>query len=400
MSNKQLKKEEFRCHIYVICKSEDFVTRIQRTALTLSLAFGLALPGVAIAEPLTIVDVLDREIVFEEPIEKVILGDGRQIYSIAPLQKDDPFNKIVAWADNFIDSSSTLWGDYSAKFPAAMDIALIGDITDGDVSPEHLIGFDADVFILPLDSERQAEDANIVETLSQIGIEVVFIDVQEYPRENTDRSLRILGQIFDAEEEAEAFITWREKQFARVTDVIAANEVVRPVVFVDRFGGLPEACCNTYGPNSFGELIDMAGGTNLAAAFVSTTEGALNPEQILASKPEVYFSTGSDLDRPRPTVRVYAGADPEVAQAALKALVERPAFVGSPAVESGRVHAIWHPFDTNPYDVVAFQVLAKWIQPALFADLDPDATFKELHDLFLPVEYKPGYWVSLEPSAP
>ncbi|WP_394890486.1 ABC transporter substrate-binding protein [Mesorhizobium sp. AaZ16] len=41
------------------------------------------------------------------------------------------------------------------------------------------------------------------------------------------------------------------------------------------------------------------------------------------------------------------------------------------------------------------QQLAKWFHPELFADLDPDATFAEYHRRFLPIDYRPGYAVSL-----
>ncbi|MBW8724496.1 MAG: ABC transporter substrate-binding protein, partial [Inquilinus limosus] len=42
--------------------------------------------------------------------------------------------------------------------------------------------------------------------------------------------------------------------------------------------------------------------------------------------------------------------------------------------------------------------LAKWLHPDLFADLDPEATFRTLHERFLPIPYRPGYWVSLSPA--
>ncbi|KWV84508.1 hypothetical protein PFLmoz3_05864 [Pseudomonas fluorescens] len=44
---------------------------------------------------------------------------------------------------------------------------------------------------------------------------------------------------------------------------------------------------------------------------------------------------------------------------------------------------------------MAIQQLAKWFHPTLFADLDPQAAFRELHERFLPVPYEPGYFVSL-----
>ena len=53
-------------------------------------------------------------------------------------------------------------------------------------------------------------------------------------------------------------------------------------------------------------------------------------------------------------------------------------------------------FYNSPYDVIAIQQLAKWIHPQLFADLDPDDTFRRLHQEFLPISYQPGYMIDLE----
>ena len=52
-------------------------------------------------------------------------------------------------------------------------------------------------------------------------------------------------------------------------------------------------------------------------------------------------------------------------------------------------------FYNSPYQFVAIQQMAKWLHPELFRDLDPDQTMRTLYERFLPVSYKPGYWVSL-----
>ena len=44
---------------------------------------------------------------------------------------------------------------------------------------------------------------------------------------------------------------------------------------------------------------------------------------------------------------------------------------------------------------MAVQQLAKWLHPELFEDLDPNATMKELHERFLPIDYETGYWILL-----
>jgi iron complex transport system substrate-binding protein len=75
--------------------------------------------------------------------------------------------------------------------------------------------------------------------------------------------------------------------------------------------------------------------------------------------------------------------------------MKRPAYTGVKAVKDNQVHAVWHQFYNSPYQFVAIQAMAKWLHPELFKDLDPDATFREFHQKFLPLPYKPGYWVSL-----
>ena len=95
-------------------------------------------------------------------------------------------------------------------------------------------------------------------------------------------------------------------------------------------------------------------------------------------------------------VGVGYGADLKEAHRKLENLTKRPAFTGVKAVADGNVHAIWHQFYNNPYQFVAIQEIAKWLHPDLFKDLDPQATFKELHSRFLPLEYKDGYFVSLK----
>ncbi len=76
--------------------------------------------------------------------------------------------------------------------------------------------------------------------------------------------------------------------------------------------------------------------------------------------------------------------------------MQRSGFSGLKAVTDGEVHAVWHQFYGAPYEFAPIQQFAKWFHPDLFADLDPEATFREFHEKFLPIAYKPGYFVSLD----
>ena len=133
--------------------------------------------------------------------------------------------------------------------------------------------------------------------------------------------------------------------------------------------------------------------------YIPGTFGTVNPEQIIASNPDQVIITGGMWEGYVPGgnwVGVGYGADLTEAHRKLENLTKRPAFTGVKAVKDGNIHAIWHQFYNNPYQFVAIQQIAKWLHPDLFADLDPEATFKELHARFLPLDYKPGYFVSLK----
>ncbi len=154
----------------------------------------------------------------------------------------------------------------------------------------------------------------------------------------------------------------------------------------------------SFGPANFGEYVTLAGGINIADGIIPASFGNLNPEQIIAANPQHVVVTGGSWDAYVPRgdwVGVGPGADQAQAREKLQALTTRTAMTGIEAVERGNVHAIWHQFYNSPYYFVAVQQLAKWFHPELFEDLDPEATLDELHDRFLPIDYQPGYWITL-----
>jgi iron complex transport system substrate-binding protein len=140
----------------------------------------------------------------------------------------------------------------------------------------------------------------------------------------------------------------------------------------------------------------------MGTEFIPGTFGTVNAEQVIASDPDQIVVTGGNWEAYVPGgawVGMGPGSDMTEARRKLAALTERPAYTGVTAVKNGQVHAIWHQFYNSPYSFVAVQKLATWLHPELFVDLDPEATLVELHERFLPVDYHPGYWVSLGDTA-
>ncbi|MBB4955461.1 ABC-type Fe3+-hydroxamate transport system substrate-binding protein [Agrobacterium vitis] len=70
---------------------------VTAAALSLSLFTGMANAG----EKVKIKDITGREVEVNVPVERVILGEGRQLYFTAALDTDQPFKRIVGWRDDF-----------------------------------------------------------------------------------------------------------------------------------------------------------------------------------------------------------------------------------------------------------------------------------------------------------
>ncbi len=356
--------------------------------------------SIAHADPVTVTDIVGRQVTVDAPVDRVILGEGRQIFFTAVLDGENPFARVVGWRDDLRDAAPESYAAYAGKFPELADIPTFGGFKDGTFDIEQAAALQPDVLIMNLEAKAATDEAGYEEKLAKVGIPIVYIDFREKPFEHTAQSMQIIGQLFGKEERAAEFNAFYEAQIARVTDVIAAQpDLKRPLVFVERAGGYTEDCCMSFGNGNFGTFVDLAGGENMAAPFIPGTFGTVNAEQIIASNPDQIVVTGGNWDAYVPGgawVGVGPGADAVEARRKLAALMERPAFTGVKAVEDGQVHAIWHQFYNNPYSFVAVQQLAKWLHPDMFPDLDPEATLAELHARFLPVDYRPGYWVSLD----
>lgn len=370
--------------------------------LRLSLPFVGALTSLvcasAIAAPITVTDIAGRQITLDAPAERVILGEGRQIYLLGMLEPDAPLAHVVGWREDFSQADPDNYQRYLERFPEMASIPTFGGFKDGTFDVEQAASLNPDLILMNIEAKAATEDAAYDDKLAELDIPIVYVDFREDPIENTIPSMRLIGQLMNDEAAAEEFITFAEAQLARVTEVIEQANPERPRVFVDRAGGYSDECCMSFGPANFGEYVTLAGGTNIADGIIPASFGNLNPEQIIAANPQHVVVTGGSWDAYVPGgdwVGVGPGADQAQAREKLQALTTRTAMTGIDAVETGNIHAIWHQFYNSPYYFVAVQQLAKWFHPELFEDLDPEATLEELHDRFLPIDYQPGYWITL-----
>ena len=351
-------------------------------------------------DSIVLTDIAGRTVTIDMPVERIILGEARQIYIAAALQPGNPFNKIVGWRNDLRRFDADTYNKYMEIFPEVADIPEFGSPYSGEFSVENAIALQADVVTLNLGGLERAKEAGMIDQLAAVGIPVIVIDYRQFPLENTVPSTILLGRLFDQEERAQEIVDFYLQQVNKVYSRIEGIEKDKPTVLVDTAAGIQgaENCCRTYGRANLGLMVERAGGINIGSELVPGWSGTLNPEQIFVADPDVIIATGSNWFTYNPEgdfVSLGYFTDPADARMRLQALGQkRPGWTELTALNQGRHHVVWHQFYNSPYNFVVLQQFAKWFYPEEFADMDPVANFAEFHDRFLPISYSGAFFVS------
>ena len=355
----------------------------------------------AMADPMTVTDIAGRQVTLPDAPKRIILGEGRMMYAVAPLATDDPFEHIVGWKDDLILYDPDAYRKFEAAFPEdTARMVNFGNPYAGDFSVEAVIENKADLLILDLGNLFKAEETGLIAKLGEAGVPVVFIDFRRDPTANAIPSMLLLGRLFEEEARAAEFIDFYVAEMRKVTNVVQTLPVdEKPLVFMENAAGWnPEFCCSTYGSYNYGRFIELAGGRNYGSEKFAGFSSEVSLEGLIAADPDVVLGTGANWAEARPEVSATLlgyNADAGDNEARIQALANRVGFKDLRAIKDGRMHSIYHQFYNSPYHFIAIQQIAKWLHPDDFADLDPDATFAKLHNDFMPFETEGQFWISL-----
>ncbi len=344
------------------------------------------------AQAITLKDVQGRTVQLKQPAKKVLLGEGRDIVTLNILDAD-PVSLVAAWQDDF--KKTLEYKHYQKKFPAIDKLPTVGS-NAASFSVEKAIIAKPDLAIFSINGHGPGPAAKEqIAQLEAAGIPIVFIDFRKDPFNNTVPSIRLLGQILNRQQKAEAFIQFYETRRKRIADRIATKKPAAPKVFMDMKAGMAESEFNSPGKSNLGSFITMAGGNNIGAEVLPGAVGQLNQEFVISKQPDIYIATGTDIFRGKGVV---LGADVKEAEviSSMKKRLQDPIIAELPAVKKKRVYGLWHLFYASPFNILAAECMAKWIHPSLFTDVNPDASLKELNTKFLSVPMTGTYWIAMD----
>ena len=335
----------------------------------------------ALAE-IVVTDVKGREVRLAEPAKHVLLGFYYEDF--IAVAGPGAIDKVAA-------VSLSPWRDWRPKqfeaylkvFPQLANIPDVGDTETGDFSIEKAIAAKPDLVILAAWSYDALGES--VKQFDAAGIPVVVIDYNAQTLEKHIQSTLVLGKVMGAEDRAEKLAALYK---AAMEDTLQRVKEAGPPskkVYVELAQKGPAEVGNSYGNGMWGSVIEMVGGINIARGQVENWR-PLNPEYVMAQKPDVILLAGSEWLKKPAAVLVGFGADPALANERISAYLTRPGWSDLPAVKSGEVHAIYHGGARTLSDFIYAQYIAKVLHPEAFKDVDPDAQIKAYYDAWLPIK--------------
>ncbi|WKB55531.1 ABC transporter substrate-binding protein [Eleftheria terrae] len=369
-----------------------------RSAAGTAACIGLGQAARAAAE-VAVTDLAGRQVAVPARLDRVLLGEGRLLPTLALLEREDPLARLAGMMGEFERLDAPGYAQWKQRFPKLEAVPRVGRAASGSFSVEQAIALKPQLAIFGLEGHGPApQDRETIARLQAAGCAIVFIDLRQDPLLNTPRSVEVLGQALGRSREAAEFVAYYRQELARVTEVLKTRRPPAPTVFLENRVGLGEGCCDTM-VGMMGKLLDAAGGRNVARSRVPGEFGTLSLEYLLSSQPQYYIGTAiGGPGTPAPgsmRVSLGAGVDEAAARASLQRALQRRGIAQLKAVQEGRAYAVWHHFYNSPFNVAALQAFAKWLHPQDFAALNPRATLETLYRRFQPVPLDGQYWVSL-----
>lgn len=348
----------------------------QKLLMIASLVFSSA----AFSAVTTVTDILGREVTFDAPAQRVIVGFYPEDYMA--IGTEAAFDKVVGMSKYIWQARPTNWEMYVKHRPSLDKIPEIGRVDTNAFSLEKVISLSPDLIMLA-DWQYKALSNEVIR-LEQMGIPVLVVDYNAQTIERHVKSTQLIGVITGQTERAEKIAQDYAQNAAMITERLKKANLPKPKIYTEFGASGINDIGYTFGKNMWGAIATTAGGDNIATPYVEWW-GQMNPEQIIASNPDVIVITGYESGSSDSSMIIGQGVAEEKAQAALQGFKQRLGWSTLSAVKNNRMYAAYHGACRTIMDGAMIQFYAKALYPELFADLNPSRAYHEFYQKYLPV---------------
>lgn len=351
---------------------------------------GLSWLGQPVWAQIEIVDQAGRTVRLDEPASRLYLSEPGD-FAVLSMLDPNPARRIVAWNRWKLDPATLeQWRNIDPD--AFDDIAQMAINGPQNLNAESLIVHEPDLVVL---DHFFGTATHTISQLERAGIPVAILTLepdlrQARPAEGIEKLAILIGRESRGKEIAK-LITERRDRVVNGVSRLQAQGKPLPTVLMEPHAGIGPCCLSMGRRGSMGDLVRLAGGTLIGSEIIEAMSGVLSPEYVIASNPEVYIGTGGPHLQSRGGLVLGAGVNAEEAAISLWRTLQRVGLAQSRAVRERRTYGIWH----GGLAIVHLELIAKWLHPDEFRDLDPSATQAEINRRFMAQPLTGTFWTSL-----
>ena len=303
---------------------------------------------------LTIVDMNDRTVTVNKPIEKLVVTHREQYEQLRSIKA--PKDLIITAERQILTMD-----EYVAYFAEYQDLPSIGSCSNPDL--EVILEMHPDAVLMGSYGQDSPQHYAAIGVFESAGIPAIYTHETEM---NFVENIRLLGYIFGRQDEAGEYLNWREDLLNSIEGVVAdIPEEDRPKVYVEwwqEYATKDEASTR----------IAAMGGRCI---FGGEVLGVVDAEEVAEQDPDIIVIIGGGGSG-------YTTDDVTELKDAREGLMSRPELQNVAAVNTGRVYVMSvYVTGTGPChggrDFVQEAYFAKWFNPDRFADLNSQAVHQE-----------------------
>ena len=306
---------------------------------------------------ITIVDSADRIVTVKKPVRRAITLGGYDAELMYMLGEQDKIVGIANWM-----AKKTY---YKECIPELTELPTVG--AGADIDYEAVLALNPDL-VTTWHYYVEEIDEHLPDVITVAGFDFFTPEIM---REEMVK----FGYIFNKKDGAKSYF---DDFHDKYIDLIKArtegiSEEERPKVYKEWYS----AAYYIFPSPGLQQRIDVAGG-KLMFAELEVTKYLIevNPEDVVARNPGIIIKDASSLG----PHTGYDIDDPEKPKPLRDEIMSRPELAAVEAVKNGRVYILHNGIQSGLTYPIGIAYMAKWFQPELFEDLDPETVHQEYLD--------------------
>lgn len=326
------------------------------------------------------------------PAKRVVIGFYGEDYMAIGGEKS--FDHVVGMSKDIWQKwRPKNWAMYVKKRPSMATLAEVGNVSTQTFSIEKVLSLRPDVVMLAKWQYSALQDQ--LYRLEDAGIHIVVVDYNAQTIKTHVESTKIIGKLTGQTKRADKIASDYKHDVELVLNRLKKSNLPKPKIYMEYGFTGPQEYGYTFGENMWGKIAMMSGGDNISAPYIKNW-GHLNPEQVLAAKPDVVILSGTEFGKNDQSVLMGEGISREVARKRLEGYKQRMGWSTLPAVKNDRIYGVYHYASRSIMDACMFQFIAKALYPSLFSDLNPEKKYLDFYKKYLPVSPTGTFAVSLK----